>query len=136
MFIAFLSKIFILKKLKNYGYKLINYVFSVAVYNFLPPLNQFVNAVLPKIPGSGIEEFVEPVFKVLFIVKGNIPHMVQQRAEKIVIHGCKVWRIQWMLKDLPFELLECSFDNLCNMRPGIVVKKYGWALSNSLIHTM
>ena len=44
---------------------------SVAVYNLLPPLDQFVDAVLPKIPGSGIEEFVEPIFKVLFIVEGN-----------------------------------------------------------------
>ena len=62
--------------MKSYGYKLINYVFSVAVYDLLPPLDQFVDAVLPKISGSGIEEFVEPVFKVLFIVKGNAPHMV------------------------------------------------------------
>ena len=62
--------------MKSYGYKLINYVFSVAVYDLLPPLDQFVNAVPPKIPGSGIEKFVEPVFKVLFIVKGNAPHMV------------------------------------------------------------
>ena len=38
--------------------------------------SQFVNAVLPKIPRSGIKEFVEPVFKVLFIVEGNTPHMV------------------------------------------------------------
>ena len=52
------------------------YIFSVAVYNLLLPLNQFVDAILPKIPGSGIEKFVEPVFKVLFIVKGNTPHMV------------------------------------------------------------
>ena len=80
--------------MKSYGYKLINYVFSVAVYNLLPPLDQFVNAILPKIPRSGIKEFVEPVFKVLFIVEGNTPHMVQQRAEKIVICGCKVWRIR------------------------------------------
>ena len=101
-----------------------------------------LDAVPRKIPRSGIEEFVEPVFKVLFIVKGNASHMIRQRAEKIVIHGCKVWRIWRMLKDLPFKLLECSFDDLCNMRPGIVVKKYGFALSmgsfqsNSLIHTM
>ena len=106
------------------------------------PLDQFVNAVLPKISGSGIEEFVEPIFKVLFIVEGNATHMVQQRAEKIVIHGCKVRRIWQMLKDLPFELLECSFYNLCNMRPGVVVKKYGLALSmgsfqsNSLVNAM
>ena len=112
-----------------------NYVFSVTVYDLLPPLDQFVNAILPKMPGSGIEEFVEPVFKVLFIVEGNTPHMVQQRVEKIVIHGCKVQRI-WRM------LLECGFDDLCNMRPGIVVKKYGLALlmgsfqSNSLIHIM
>ena len=78
----------------------------------------------------------------LFIVKSNTLHMVQQRVEKIVICGCKVWRIQRMLKDLPFELLECSFDDLCNMWPGIVLKKYGLALSmgsfqlNSLIHAM
>ena len=123
--------------MKSYGYKLINYVFSVAVYDLLPPLNQFVNAVPPQIPGK----FVEPVFKVLFIVEGNAPHMAQQRAEKIVICGCKVQRIRWMLKDLPFKLLECSFDDLCNMRPGVVMK-YGLALSmgffqsNSLIHAM
>ena len=48
--------------MKSYGYKLINYVFSVAVYNLLLPLDQFVDAVPPKIPGSCIEEFVEPVF--------------------------------------------------------------------------
>ena len=62
--------------MKSYGYKLINYVFSVAVYGLLPPLDQFVDAVLPKISGSSIKEFVEPVFKVLFIVEGNAPHMV------------------------------------------------------------
>ena len=62
--------------MKSYGYKLINYVFSIAVYDLLPPLDQFVDAVPPKIPWSGIEEFVEPVFKVLFIVEGNAPHMV------------------------------------------------------------
>ena len=86
--------------------------------------------------------FVKPVFKVLFIVEGNAPHMVRQRAEKIVIRGCKVRRIRWMLKKLPFELLECGFDDLCNMRPGVVVKKYGLALSmgsfqsNSHIHAI
>ena len=128
--------------MKSYGYKLINYVFSVAFYNLLPPLDQFVDAIPPKIPEFGIKEFVEPVFKVLFIVKGNAPNMVRQRTEKIVIHGCKVWRIWQMLKDLPFELLECGFDNLCNMRLGVVVKKYGLALSmksfqsNSLIYAM
>ena len=128
--------------MKSYGYKLINYVFSVAVYDLLPPLDQIVDAVLPKIPRSGIEEFVEPVFKVLFIVEVYASHMVRQRAEKIVIHGCKVRRIRQMLKDLPFELLEFGFDDLCNMRPGVVTKKYGLALSmgsfqsNSLIHAM
>ena len=64
--------------MKSCGYKLINYVFSIAVYNLLPPLDQFVNAISPKIPKSGIEEFVEPVFKVFFIVEGNAPHMVRQ----------------------------------------------------------
>ena len=62
--------------MKSYGYKLINYVLSVAVYNLLPPLDQFVDAILPKISGSGIKEFVMPIFKVLFIVDGNTPHMV------------------------------------------------------------
>ena len=62
--------------MKSYGYKLINYVFFVAVYDLLPPLDQFVDAILAKISGSGIKEFVEPVFKVLFIVEGNAPHMV------------------------------------------------------------
>ena len=79
--------------MKSYGYKLINYVFSVAVYDLLPPLDQFVDVIPPKISGSGIEEFVKPVFKVLFIVEGNAPHIVRQRAEKIVIRGCKVRRI-------------------------------------------
>ena len=128
--------------MKSYGYKLINYVLSVAVYNLIAPLDQFVDAVPPKIPGSGIEEFVEPVFKVLFIVEGNAPHMVRQRAEKIVMHGCKVRKIRRLLKDLPFELLECGFDDLCNMSPGVVVKKYDLVLlmgsfqSNNLIHAM
>ena len=40
--------------MKSYGYKLINYVFSVAVYDLLPPLDQFVDAILPKIPGFGM----------------------------------------------------------------------------------
>ena len=62
--------------MKSYGYKLINYVFSVAVYNLLQPLDQFVDAISPKIPRSGIKEFVEPVFKVLFIVEVNAPHIV------------------------------------------------------------
>ena len=57
--------------MKSCGYKLINYIFFIAVYDLLPPLDQFVAAVPPKIPRSGIEEFVEPVFKVLFIVEGN-----------------------------------------------------------------
>ena len=67
--------------------------------------------------------------------------MVRQRAEKIIIHGCKVQRKWQMQKDLPFELLECDFDDLCNLRPS-VVKKYGLALSmrsfqsNSLIHAI
>ena len=109
--------------MKSYGDKLINYVFSVAVYDLLPPFDQFVDAVPPKISGSGIEKFVEPVFKDLFIVEGNAPHMVRQRAEKIVIRGCKVRRIRRMLNDLPFEPLECG------MKPVVVVKKYGLALS-------
>ena len=62
--------------MKSYGYELINYVFSIAVYDLLPLLDQFVNAVSPKIPGSDIKEFVEPVFKVIFIAEGNAPHMV------------------------------------------------------------
>ena len=57
--------------MKSYGYKLINYVFSIAVYNLLPPLDQIVDVVTPKIPRSGIKEFVEPIFRVLFIVEGN-----------------------------------------------------------------
>ena len=44
--------------MKSYGYKLINYIFSIVVYDLLPPLDQLVDAVPPKILGSGIEEFV------------------------------------------------------------------------------
>ena len=54
--------------MKSYDYKLINYVFSIVVYDLLPPLDQFIDAIPPKIPSSGIKEFVEPVVKVLFIV--------------------------------------------------------------------
>ena len=61
--------------MKTSGYKLINYLF-IAVYDLLQPLDQFFNVVLSKISGSGIKEFVEPVFKVLFIVEGNASHMV------------------------------------------------------------
>lgn len=42
---------------------------------------------------------------------------------------CKVRIIRQMLNDLPFEVLECSFDDLCNMGHGVVVKEYGLALS-------
>ena len=35
-----------------------------------------------KSPGL-IKESVEPVFMLLFIVKGNAPHMVRQRAENM-----------------------------------------------------
>ena len=47
MFVAFVSNIVILTKMKSHGYKLINYAFSVAVYDLLPPLDQFVDAVPP-----------------------------------------------------------------------------------------
>ena len=40
--------------MKNYGYKLINYIFSVAIYDLLLLLDQFVDAVPLKIPGSGM----------------------------------------------------------------------------------
>ena len=63
MFVAFLSKIFIYTKMKSYGYKLINYVFSVAVYDLLPPLDQFVDAVLPKIPGLISKNFLSQFLK-------------------------------------------------------------------------
>ena len=119
--------------MKSYGYKLINYVFSVAVYDLLPPLDQFVDAVPPKIPWFGIEEFVEPVFKVHFIIEGDTLHMVRQREKKIVIRGCKVWRIRPMLKDLPFELLECGFDDLCNMSLALSIGSFQ---SNSFIHAI
>ena len=63
--------------MKSYGYKLMIYVIFVAVDDLLPPLDQFFDAVPPKTPGSVIEEFdVEPVFKVVFIVEGNAPHIV------------------------------------------------------------
>lgn len=54
-FVAFLSKTFIQKKLK---------------------LKQYVDAFPPKINRSGIEEVAEPFLKVLFIAKGNAPHIV------------------------------------------------------------
>ena len=44
--------------MESYSYKLINCVFFIAVYNLLLPLDQFVDAILPKMPGLGIKEFV------------------------------------------------------------------------------
>ena len=79
--------------MNSYNNKLINCVFVVAVNGLLPLLDQFIDAIPPKIAQSGIEEVVESVFKVLFIIEGNAPHMVRQGVEMIVILGCKVQRI-------------------------------------------
>ena len=63
------------QKNNNYNNKLINDVFSVAVHDLGPPVDQLVEAVPPKICRSGVE-LVEPVFEVLFAVEGNTPHLV------------------------------------------------------------
>ena len=68
--------------MKSYGNKLINYVFSIAVYDLLPPLDQFVNAVPPKIPRSGVKEFVEPVVKVLFLLSKVMPLIWFNKEQK------------------------------------------------------
>ena len=48
----------------------------VTVCDLLQSLDQFVDAVSPKIGRSGVEEVVEPVFKNLFAIEGNTPHLV------------------------------------------------------------
>ena len=48
----------------------------VTVCDLLQSLDQFVIAVSPKIGRSGVEEVVEPVFKNLFAIEGNTPHLV------------------------------------------------------------
>lgn len=68
-----------------------------------------------------------PHFKILLIVEINVPLMVRQEVEKIVILWYKFRGIRWLLKVLPLEHLKCGFDDLCNMRPGVVVKEYRFA---------
>lgn len=34
-----------------------------------------------------------------------------------------------MLKKLPFEVMECGFDDLCDMGSGVVAKEHGSTLS-------
>ena len=105
------------------------------------PLDQFFDAIPLKIPGLVSKNLLRQFLKSSSLLKVT-PSYGLTKSEKIVIHGCKVRRIRQMPKDLPFELLECGFDDLCNMRPGVVVKKYGLALlmgsfqSNSLIHAI
>ena len=57
MFVTFLLKIFILTKMKSYGYKLINYVFSVAVYDLLPLSTNLSMPFRQKSPGLVWENF-------------------------------------------------------------------------------
>jgi len=117
----FLLKSFI-ESYNNHDNRLVNYVISVIVYNLLPPLDQFINAISPEIAGPGLEEVVKPVFKVLVVIEGYALHLVRQRAEKMVIRRSNIRRIRWMLKKLSIELLKCRFDDVCNMRPGVVVE--------------
>ncbi|VDO66526.1 unnamed protein product [Haemonchus placei] len=57
----------------NYNNKLTDDVSSVTVHDLLPSLDQFVDGDSPKIGSCGVEEFVEPVFKVPFAIEGNTP---------------------------------------------------------------
>ncbi|GFX20575.1 hypothetical protein TNCV_3489311 [Trichonephila clavipes] len=72
---------------------------------------KFVVVIPSKIVRSGIEE-VEPVFKIISIVEDNAPYMVLHRVEKMVIRRWKIWSIRRLRKNLPFELLECDFDEV------------------------
>lgn len=69
-----------------------------------------------KIARSSTEKVVEPLFKVLFIA----PHMVRHGVEENKLQGPE----NTMLKDLQFDLLKCSFDDLCDMRPGVVAEEF------------
>lgn len=59
--------------------------------------------------------------------------MVQQGAEKMVIRRNQVRKIRHMLKKLPFEVMECGFDDLCDMGSGVVTKEYGSTLPMGLV---
>lgn len=50
-------------------------------------------------------------------------------SEKMIFGRCQIRRMQWLLKNLPFELLDCCFDDLGNRGPGAVVENDGLALS-------
>ncbi|CAD6997449.1 unnamed protein product [Ceratitis capitata] len=41
------------------------------VYDLLPPLDQFVDVVLPEIGQSAIEKIIQPDFKILFVIEGK-----------------------------------------------------------------
>lgn len=74
----------------------------------------------------GIEEVIELVFKVLFIVDGTAPH--QQGAE---IGNPSVQGLEHTTdaEELSIRVLEVRFDHLCNMETGVAVKEYGLAFS-------
>ena len=78
------------QKNNNYNNKFINDVFSVAVHDLGPPVDQLVEVVPPKISRSGVEELVEPVFEVLFANEGNTAHLVRHGGEKMIIRWRKV----------------------------------------------
>ena len=62
----------------NYNNKLINCVISIVIYDLLPSLDQFFDAVSSKIDRPRLEEVVEPIVKVLIVFKAYAAYMVRQ----------------------------------------------------------
>lgn len=48
-----------------------SYAFVVFIYDLFPPLDEFVHGVPSRIGRSNVEEDVEPVFEVVFVVEGR-----------------------------------------------------------------
>jgi hypothetical protein len=56
---------------------------------------------LEEIRRFGHEEVVKPILELTIVVEGNSVHIVEERAEEVVIRWGKVRRVGWMWKILP-----------------------------------
>lgn len=80
----------------------------IHAYDLIPPLHRFVYAVLPKFGRPGVEEVIEPVFEITFVLVvkiltkkcrygtsyGSASAEVGSAVEKVEISLCKVWRVR------------------------------------------
>ena len=60
--------------MKSYGYKFINYVFFIAVYNLLPPLDQFIDAIHQKSLGLESKNLLSQFLRSSSLLKVTPPY--------------------------------------------------------------